>query len=170
MRNIQLVLLCFSLYLIPSGALAQFLTPHHSASLAPNTFFLELGGNAKKLSLNYEQLVAHGEYLGATARFGFGAFPGSQQKVEFALPVTVSMLAGAGNLFGELGGGTRVAFRSDLLKTGVQIIPTGILGLRYHPDRRGGVFLKLAYTPWFHSETQTLQHGTGLAMGFGFNR
>ncbi len=95
MRKFPLALLCFSFF--SSSLSAQFLTPQHSASLAPNVIFLEVGGNGGKRSLNYEQLVAHGEYLGAAARFGFGAFPGENRVREYGIPITVSGIVGAGN-------------------------------------------------------------------------
>ena len=131
-----------------------------------HVLYLEALGNAGKLSLNYEQLIAQGEFAGAVSRFGIGAFPIGNGSIDFGVPVTVSGLFGQGNIFGEIGGGIRVAFTEALMEEGAQIIPTGILGLRYHPTKAGGLMLRLAYTPFLLPGNQ-YQHHLGFAIGIG---
>jgi hypothetical protein len=150
------------------AARGQFLTPQYHIILAPNLFYLELMGNGDYLSLNYEQVFAQSEYAGAGARFGFGLFPKGDGLIDYNVPVTISGFFGKGNVFGEIGGGVRLHADSRVMEIGGEIIPTGILGVRYHPDRSGGVFLKLAYTPFL--ESGALRHHAGLAIGVGFGR
>lgn len=146
---------------------AQFLTPQYHSHLASNVLFVELLGNGQNWSLNYEQLFAMGDYIGATARFGGSVFPAGNRILDFNVPVTVSGIFGKNNLYGELGAGANVNFDSNLLETGAEFMGTGILGIRYHPSHRGGIFLKLAYTPFYRDNT-ILHHG-GFAIGFGFD-
>jgi hypothetical protein len=166
--KLHFALVFLSLLSFPGLLQAQFLTPQYHATLAPYVVYLEIGGNGDKFSLNYEQVIAQGDFLGATARFGLGAFPVGEQRVEMSVPVTTSVIIGGGSFLGELGGGARLGFSNQIMEEGVDIIPTGIAGIRYHPSRRGGMFLRLAYTPSYFQ--QTLQHWGGLGIGFGFNR
>ncbi|MFK7922094.1 MAG: hypothetical protein AB8H47_09065 [Bacteroidia bacterium] len=162
-----LLISCFTLVSV-AALHAQFLTPQYHSTLSPNIIFLEVMGNGGKLSLNYEQLFLQLDNIGATGRFGIAAFPEGEGLIDYGIPATLSFLAGAGHLYGEIGAGTRIAFDNDFMQTGFEVLPTGILGLRYHPDKNGGIFFRLAYTPLYRAEQ--LQHSAGFAIGFGLDR
>ncbi|MEL7339885.1 MAG: hypothetical protein AAGM67_05305 [Bacteroidota bacterium] len=162
------MLLFFVTLLCTASLNAQFLRPQNHSTLSPNIIFLEVLGNGGKLSLNYEQLFFQTDNLGATGRFGFAAFPVGKGVIDYGIPATLSFLAGADHIYGEIGGGTRIAFDNNWLEDGFEIVPTGILGIRYHPDRNGGIFFKLAYTPAYQEET--IQHSAGFAIGIGLDR
>ena len=149
-------------------ASAQFLRPQNSSWMSEHVLFLEVMGNAGTISLNYEQLVASGEYAAAAARIGVGAYPRGAGEIEFGVPVTVSGLFGHERLWGEIGGGIRTSFTQALMEDGAEIWTTGILGLRLHPDHPGGVMLKVAYTPALSPEG-VLVHLAGFAIGIGLN-
>ncbi|MEL7531620.1 MAG: hypothetical protein AAFN10_09945 [Bacteroidota bacterium] len=162
-----LLLFCFTL-VFTAALNAQFLRPQAHSTLSPNIIFLEVLGNGGKLSLNYEQLFLQTDNIGASGRFGFAAFPEGEGVIDYGIPATLSFLAGAQNLYAEIGGGTRIAFDNNWLEDGFEIIPTGILGVRYHPDKNGGIFFKLAYTPSYQEEV--IRHSAGFAIGIGLDR
>ncbi len=151
-------------------AQAQFLTPQSSSWMCEHVLFLEVLGNGGTLSLNYEQLIASGEHAAATSRIGAGAFPVGGGEIEFGIPVTASGLFGYEKLWGEIGGGVRVSFTQALMEDGAEIWPTGIIGVRYHPDHAGGIMLKLAYTPSLQPGSHVLVHQGGLCIGVGLSR
>ncbi len=148
---------------------AQFLTPRYSTWMCEHVVYLEVLGNGGTLSLNYEQLIASGEYAAATSRFGAGAWPRGAGDIEFGVPVTASGLFGHKKIWGEIGAGVRMNFTQDLMEQGISIWPTGILGVRLHPDHPGGIMLRLAYTPAL-SPDGTFVHGAGMSIGFGLSR
>lgn len=155
----------FLLSLLYASTYAQFLTPQSYGSMSTKLLFLEIKGNGGKFSLNYEQLIAMSDHAAASTRFGISAFPAGNQRFDFGIPMTVSGLFGGGNLFGEIGAGTSILFSNNLMEEGAEITPTGILGIRYHPDYKGGLLLRFGYTP-FLKNTQ-LQHGWGFSVGLG---
>ena len=162
MKNICCILLACILF---PKVHAQFLTPQSYGAMSTKLLFLELRGNGGNFSLNYEQLIAMSEHAAASTRFGISAFPAGNQRFDFGIPVTVSGLFGGGNLFGEIGAGANVQFSNNLMEEGAEIIPTGILGFRFHPDYDGGILLRFGYTPFWTNET--LKHGWGLSIGIG---
>ncbi|MEM8887717.1 MAG: hypothetical protein AAGD28_07000 [Bacteroidota bacterium] len=162
MKNLLSIILAFFLY---SSVHAQFLTPQTYSALSTRLLYLEFMGNGGNYSLNYEQLIALSDHAAASTRFGVSAFPSGDQQMEFGIPVTVSGFFGGGNLYGEIGAGVNVEFNNRLLESGADITPTGILGLRFHPDYDGGILIRLSYTPFWRNNT--LEHGIGFSIGFG---
>jgi len=162
MKKLLSIILVILLY--PS-AHAQFLTPQNYSAMSTKLLYLEIKGNGGNFSLNYEQLIAMSDHAAASTRFGVSAFPAGNDQIDFGIPITVSGFFGAGNLFGEIGAGTSVLFTNRLIEEGAEIIPTGILGLRYHPDYKGGLLLRMGYTPFWRNNE--LQHGWGFSVGLG---
>ncbi len=162
-----LLLFCFTL-VFTAALNAQFLRPQAHSVLSPNVIFLEVMGNGGKLSLNYEQMFLQTDHIAATGRFGIAAFPEGEGVIDYGIPATLSFLAGADHIYGEIGGGTRIAFDNNWLEDGFEIVPTGILGVRYHPDKNGGIFFKIAYTPAYQEEA--IRHSVGFAIGIGLDR
>lgn len=162
MKNICSLFLAFILY---SSSHAQFLTPQSYGAMATKLLYLEVKGNGGKFSLNYEQLIAMSDHAAASTRFGISAFPAGDQGFDFGIPITVSGLFGGGNLFGEIGAGTSVLFTNRLMEEGAEITPTGILGVRFHPDYKGGLLLRFGYTPFL--KDANIKHGWGFSIGLG---
>ena len=144
---------------------AQFLTPQNYGSLATKLMYLEFKGNGGNFSLNFEQLIALSDHAGASSRIGVSAFPVGEGQMEFGIPVTISGFFGGGNVFGEIGGGTSLLFTNRITEEGAEILPTGICGLRYHPDEDGGILIRLTYTPFWRNSQ--LEHQMGFSIGFG---
>lgn len=162
MKNLFCLCLVCLLY---TSAFSQFLTPRNYSSLSTRLLYFEARGNGGNFSLNYEQLIAMSDHAAASTRFGVSAFPAGNQQIEFGIPITVSGFFGGGNLFGEIGAGTSILFSNRLMETGAEIVPTGILGIRYHPDYKGGILLRFGYTPFWRNNL--LKHGWGLSIGWG---
>ncbi|WNJ20680.1 hypothetical protein [Pontibacter sp. G13] len=146
----------------------QFLEPDRQRVIASDIIFLEVLGNGEYYSLNYEQTFLSNHWLGLAARFGVGAYPASRSKAEVRIPTTISAFMGRDRLFIEAGVGVTFSFDSELMEQGSETVPTGIFGLRLHPYRNGGLFLKMAYTPLFRPDDH--RHGFGIAMGWGLGR
>ncbi|GAB4404620.1 MAG: hypothetical protein OHK0039_04930 [Bacteroidia bacterium] len=166
MLRLAPVLLLFCI--APQLLRAQFLTPHAYSTLVPNLLYIELMGSGGMYSLNYEQLFASGEHIGAVSRFGFSAFPAGASRIDFRIPVMVSCIVGGENYYGEIGGGAAFGFDNHVMESGAAVIPVGIAGFRFHPTRLGGIFCRLAYTPSWVDGTWT--HGAGFAVGVGLGR
>ncbi|MEO0471645.1 MAG: hypothetical protein AAF206_18595 [Bacteroidota bacterium] len=164
MARLILILTCLGFC---STTSAQFLSPRYSSYAVPHLLYLEVQGNGTKYSVNYENLIVSEENVLLGARFGLGAAPIGSNLLQFGVPITISVMAGGNRFFGELGAGTRVIFDNRVLENGLDIMPTGIAGIRFHPDRSGGIFLKAAYTPYL-MEGQYF-HRAGLAIGIGFD-
>lgn len=148
---------------------SQFLTPQSSSWMCEHVLYLEVMGTGGTASLNYEQLIASGEFFAVTSRFGAGVWPEGAGTLQFGVPVTASFLAGNEKIWGELGGGVRVSFTQALMEEGAEIWPAGMAGIRYHPDSHGGLMLRLAYTPSL-SPAGEYVHGAGLSIGIGLSR
>ena len=164
MRNLLLA----TFLLLGLSASAQFLTPYAYSALCPDLIYIEVGGSGRYYALNYEQLLGAGDHVAGTARVGFSVFPEGDQVLAFHLPLTASLLLGAEQFWGEIGGGATIAFDNRVLETGARVLPAGLAGVRYHPTRHGRVFLRLAYTPLW--ESGRLRHGAGFAVGLGLER
>ncbi|MEM6799905.1 MAG: hypothetical protein AAF696_00800 [Bacteroidota bacterium] len=162
MKNLLSLILSCLLYL-PSQA--QFLSPQSYGSLATELLYLEFKGNGGNFSLNFESLLALSDHAGASSRIGVSAFPMGEGQMEFGVPITVSGFFGGGNIFGEIGGGTSLLFTNRISEEGAEILPTGIAGIRYHPNKDGGILIRLTYTPFWRNNQ--VEHQMGFSIGFG---
>ncbi|MBI1929742.1 hypothetical protein HYR99_36520 [Candidatus Poribacteria bacterium] len=122
---------------------------------ANNSFYLEGGGNAIIVSINYDRLF--GESF--AGRVGLGGF-----EEAILVPITISYLLGSGAHKLELG--TGLLFGSEGYESGV--IWTGIVGYRYQPKKRGSIF-RVGFTPFFDpEELDELLPWIGISFGVAF--
>lgn len=118
-----------------------------------NSIFLELGGNAFMLSLNYERIFVTESPFSFTGRLGLGLFPyelglfGGESKYTGVVPVSFGVLYGR-KFSLEAGLGASVAwFDGDIFGNSSGPIKwfNGLLGMRYQAP--GGFLFRLGFTP-----------------------
>jgi len=111
---------------------------------AYNSFYFEAGGNAVVASFNYDRLF--GESF--AGRVGLGGIGNEYGGGVVAVPMTLSRLLGTGAHKFELGAGAIYAREYWFWEVNNYLSLTGIVGYRYQPKTKGGVF-RVGFTPIF---------------------
>ena len=136
-----------------------------------NVIYFELFGNGGVYSLNYERRVTSIIWM----RSGF-----SKSSIfgdNLTAPLTASYVFGGSTIsletgvgftlfYGELSSGllSGLDIESDGEK-GLDILPTGIVGLRFQPDTHN-LFMKLAFTPIY--DRFSYISSVGFSVGYSF--
>lgn len=148
----------------PSSAAAQA-----ADSLAKTAVYMEAGGNAVLLSVNFDRLLTN--HL--AFRVGMNAIGGSGGDNDtgvLVVPVMLSLLAGNGASRAEFGAGA--GFSTGELDFGELgdvdldgIYGTATLGYRYQPPA-GGVIFRAGFTPLLINEE--VWPWVGVSVGYAF--
>ena len=165
--------LALALSLAAAGTLsAQEAAPAaETPSLARNTFFVELLGNAAIYSLNYERFFTPQLGLRVGGSFLRGQnTEGDDVSVGF-LPVMATYLLGEGNSHFETGLGIGIVTASADIEevdeefSGSDVYGTATLGYRYQKPT-GGVIFRAGFTPVFAGGN--LIPWAGISVGYAF--
>lgn len=134
---------------------------NQSVNMNRNTLFIELGGNAPLISLNYDHIIPtkNGKFKYSLT---FGTTHHFTKPLDFVLAPQLNTLLGR-SLMAEIG----VGFTIPVLFTEDWVwVPR--LGGRYQ-NMSGGMFYRLAFTPTFSPYNQQLFFPMfGVSIGYTF--
>lgn len=156
----------FLFLLLCLPALAQ---EYRGTVKAPNAFYLEISGNSDTYSLNYDRILYQRHIYKLTARAGVGTnlfFQEGEPGVYPVVPLEAMVLFGRNIKHLELGLGYTRRFTTD--EDLLQNLYFARLGFRYQQPR-GGLVVRLGFTPFLSPETQTSGPGTALVPRFGLS-
>ena len=144
---------------------------------ATNTLFVEVGGNAGLYSINYDKILAQRSRLKLSIRIGVSIFPQPLDPGIFIQPIVPIEVNGfygnkhhieIGISYGStLYPGYTLGEEKKAVLYHYSIV--GRLGYRYQ-KKEGGLFMRIAYTPWLYdsaSEDSFLTWGA-VAIGKSF--
>lgn len=134
-----------------------------------NAIYLEFGGNARAVSLNYERKLLHKNYFSFYGRLGFGLdiFKFSQGNMLVpSIPIELSTSIGKRKYFAEIGiGGTPFWSKTETWSSNVYYYDLNIdsldykfyilfiprIGYRYQSNK--GWLMRLAFTPILYNSS-----------------
>lgn len=141
LKALALITICLTLGLL-HPSYSQEAKPTADAEHHPQSFFVELGGNALYYSINYDRRFAK-KY---SFRGGVSVVPHSFS-TTVSVPVMVNYLAGRDKNFFEIGLGVSLMIN---LSEGSEVVPTATIGYRYQPVDKRFLF-RAGFTPFFQS-------------------